>query len=74
MRYIVTALRCLGMLWLGVIILCLMGLCDLFCGAPTPPPPKMRIVGWNCNDLIYEDSHGRTYERDPNGYFVRVGK
>ncbi len=73
-RYIVTVLRCLGMLWLGIIILCLMGLCDLFCGPVSPPPKKMRVVGFNCNDVIYEDLHGQTYELDQDGYFVRVGK
>ncbi len=74
MRYIVTAIRCLGMLIIGAIILCLMGLCDLFCGAPAPLPTKMRIVGWNCNEIIYEDSRGRTFERSENGHFVAVGK
>ena len=59
------------MLWLGVIILCLM--CDLFCGKPAPPSRQMRIVGWNCNEFIYEDSRGQTYERDPDGHFIPTG-
>lgn len=73
MRHIATAIRCLGMLVLGAIILCIMGLCNLFCGAP-PVPAPMRIVGWNCNDLIYEDAQGWTYEKGRDGRFVPFGR
>jgi len=60
------------MLWIGIIILGVMGLCDLICGVEwkSKPPEQMRIVGWNCNDLIYENSKGQAFEKGNDGRFI----
>ncbi len=63
-------IRILGIVVLGGIILFLMVTCDLLCGAP---PKQMRIVGFNGNALIYEDSSGQVYERGTDRHYVPIG-
>lgn len=68
-------IRCLGMLIWGVVIFGLIYvnfICEINCKSPYPP--SMRIVGWNCNDLIYEDAKGQTYERGLDGHYIVTGK
>lgn len=36
-------------------------------------PPPMKIVGWNCGELIYEDAAGNPFMRDHDGHYVAIG-
>ena len=57
----------------GIFTMCLMGLYKLFCGHISVSN-SMRIVGWDCNELIYEDHKKNTYKLGVDGYYYSVGK
>ena len=71
MKHIMIVIRCIIWITLGAILLGLMFLSNRLCGEP-PAPPK--IVGWNGDTLLYEDSRGGTLERGDDGHFFRVDK
>ena len=58
------------MIIIGIVIVSLMMLSNFFCG----PPSIMRIVGFDCNDLLYEDVNGWTYKLGDDRHFINVGK
>jgi len=66
MRKIIIVLWCLGAIWIGVVSWCLIK-------EERIQPSSMRITGWNCNDLIYEDLYNRTYKLDENGNYILIG-
>jgi len=68
MRNFITIMRCLGMFWIGMVILCLIFYKSFL------PLQQLRITGWNCEVLIYEDSRGQTFECNLDGRFVPVGR
>jgi len=35
---------------------------------------SMKIVGFDCSELIYENSQGQTFKRGPDDQYVRAGK
>jgi len=57
----------------GIFIMCLIGLYKLLWGHISVFN-SMQIVGWDCNELIYEDHKKDTYKLGTNGHYYPVGK
>ena len=66
MRITIIVLWCLGAIWIGVISWSLIKEERILFSS-------LQITGWNCNDLIYEDLHNRTYKLDENGNYILMG-